>query len=100
MRNALTTHNGTGDYRGVDKKPLAVRANTHPTVKPIALLEYLIKMFTKEGQLVLDPFVGSGTVAVASELLNRRWICIEKEPEYCAIAKARIQHASATLTQS
>ena len=46
---------------------------------------------TKEGDIVLDPFIGSGTTAVVCERLNRRWIGIEINPEYCEIAKQRIQ---------
>jgi len=99
VRNNMTTHNDTGNIR-LDKKPLAVQSNIHPTVKPIALIEYLVKMFTKEGQLVLDPFVGSGTTGIACEELNRKYIVIERDPEYISIAKARIQHASTTLNNS
>jgi len=68
--------------------------NKHPTVKPIKLMEYLIKLVTKEGATVLDPFLGSGTTAVACVKLNRLWIGIEKEPEYIKIAEARINHFS------
>ncbi len=68
--------------------------NNHPTVKPIKLMEYLIKLVTKEGAVVLDPFLGSGTTAVACQKLGRLWIGIEKEPEYIKIAEARIKHYS------
>jgi len=63
----------------------------HPTQKPVALFEYLIKTYTNEGDLVLDNCSGSGTTAIACENLNRRWICIEKEEEYCRISKERIE---------
>jgi site-specific DNA-methyltransferase (adenine-specific) len=62
----------------------------HPTQKPVALFEYLIKTYTNEGDLVLDNCAGSFTTAIASENLKRNWICIEKEAEYCAIGEKRI----------
>jgi site-specific DNA-methyltransferase (adenine-specific) len=63
----------------------------HPTQKPVALFEYLIKTYTNEGDLVLDNCSGSFTTAIASENLKRNWICIEKEAEYCAIGEKRIK---------
>lgn len=54
----------------------------HPTQKPVALFEYLIRTYTNEGDTVLDNCAGSGTTAIAAERTDRRWICIEKEPEY------------------
>jgi len=65
--------------------------NNHPTVKPIKLMEYLIKLVSKEGAVVLDPFLGSGTTAIASIKLNRKFIGIEKEEEHIKIANARIK---------
>ena len=62
----------------------------HPTQKPVALFEYLIKTYTNEGELVLDNCAGSFTTAVACDNTNRNWICIEKEKEYCEITKQRI----------
>ena len=64
--------------------------NFHPTVKPIALMEYLIKLVSKEGAIVLDPFLGSGTTGIACKKLNRNFIGIELNNEYFEIAKARI----------
>ena len=63
----------------------------HPTQKPVALFEYLIKTYTNEGDTVLDNVAGSFTTAIASENLKRNWICIEKEPEYCEIGRKRIE---------
>ena len=57
----------------------------HPTQKPVALFEYLIKTYTNEGDLVLDNCAGSGTTGVACKNLNRNCILIEKEPEYFKI---------------
>jgi site-specific DNA-methyltransferase (adenine-specific) len=62
----------------------------HPTQKPVALFEYLIKTYTNEGDLVLDNCAGSGTTAVAAINTNRNYICIEKEKEYFDIACDRI----------
>jgi site-specific DNA-methyltransferase (adenine-specific) len=62
----------------------------HPTQKPVALFEYLIRTYSNEGDLVLDNCAGSFTTAIASENLKRNWICIEKEAEYCAIGEKRI----------
>ena len=62
----------------------------HPTQKPVALFEYLIKTYTNEGELVLDNCAGSGTTGVACEITNRNSILIEKEPEYCDIIRNRL----------
>lgn len=62
----------------------------HPTQKPVALLEYLIKTYTNEGETVLDFTMGSGTTGVACKNLNRNFIGIELDKEYFEIAKARI----------
>lgn len=62
----------------------------HPTQKPVALFEYLIKTYTNEGDLVLDNCAGSGTTGVACKNLNRNFILIEKEEKYCEIARRRI----------
>ncbi len=67
------------------------RKNNHPTVKPIKLMEYLIKLISREGAIVLDPFLGSGTTAIACLKLNHKFIGIEKEEEYVKIAQARIK---------
>jgi site-specific DNA-methyltransferase (adenine-specific) len=64
--------------------------NTHPTVKSRHLMKYLITLITPENGIVLDPFCGSGTTAVACKELNRNYICIEKEQEYFNIACDRI----------
>ncbi len=64
--------------------------NFHPTVKPIALMEYLVKLVSKERHTVLDPFMGSGSTGIACKKLGREFIGIEKESDYCKIAEARI----------
>jgi len=62
----------------------------HPTQKPVALFEYLIKTYTKENETVLDNCMGSGTTGVACKKLNRNFIGIELDPEYFKIAEKRI----------
>ena len=78
------------------KRPLKNRC--HPTQKPVALMEYLIKTYTNENELILDFTSGSGTLAVACENTNRRWICIEKDEDdkgnilgYCDITVERLK---------
>ncbi len=63
----------------------------HPTQKPVALFEYLIKTYTNEGETVLDNCAGSGTTAIACLNTNRNYICIEKEPKYYEIINKRIE---------
>jgi site-specific DNA-methyltransferase (adenine-specific) len=69
----------------------------HPTQKPVALFEYLIKTYTNEGDLVLDNCAGSGTTGVACKNLNRNCILIEKDEEYFKIAERRINQTSENL---
>jgi site-specific DNA-methyltransferase (adenine-specific) len=64
--------------------------STHPTQKPVALMEYLIRTYTNEGETVLDFTMGSGTTGVACKNLNRDFIGIELDPEYFEIANKRI----------
>lgn len=66
--------------------------NNHPTVKPVELMEYLIKMVTPKGGIVLDPFMGSGTTGVASKNLSREFIGIELDSEYYKISESRINN--------
>ena len=65
----------------------------HPTQKPVDLLNRIIKASTNEGDVVLDPFLGSGTTAVSCVLTNRKYIGIEKEKEYFELAKKRVEDA-------
>jgi len=64
--------------------------NTHPTQKPVALMEYLIKTYTNEGETVLDFAMGSGTTGVACQKEGRKAIGIENEEKYCEIAAKRL----------
>ena len=65
----------------------------HPTQKPVALMEYLIRTYTNEGETVLDFTMGSGTTGVAAVNTNRSFIGIELDPDYFEIAKQRIEAA-------
>ena len=73
------------------------KGRLHPTQKPVALFEYLIKTYTNEGDLVLDNCAGSGTTGVACKNLGRNYILIEKEEKYCEIAQRRVNATSEPL---
>jgi site-specific DNA-methyltransferase (adenine-specific) len=68
------------------------RGNFHPTVKPVDLMRYLVKLVTPKGGTVLDPFNGSGTTGVACKLENFNYVGLEFDPEYCKISRARIEN--------
>jgi site-specific DNA-methyltransferase (adenine-specific) len=92
--NIITTeeYNETYDKNFMVSKPSKKEKgefNTHITVKPVNLMEHLIKLFSKEGGVILDPFLGSGTTAVACKNTNRNCIGIERNPEYIDICKKR-----------
>lgn len=70
----------------------------HPTQKPVALFEYLVRTYTNPGELVLDNTAGSGTTAIAAMQSGRRWICIERDPDYFNMACARVFEAEMALT--
>ena len=65
--------------------------NNHPTVKPLALIQYLVKLVTPPGGIVLDPFCGSGTLGIAAGKLGMKWQGIELNPKYIEIAERRIE---------
>jgi site-specific DNA-methyltransferase (adenine-specific) len=67
-------------------------ANVHPTVKPIDLMRWLVRLVTPAGGLVLDPFAGSGSTGAAAVLEGARFVGIEREADYVPIARARITH--------
>jgi len=66
----------------------------HPTQKPVALMEYLIKTYTNHGEIVLDNTMGSGTTGVACMNIGRRFVGIERDPDYFKIAESRIHEAA------
>ncbi len=92
---ALTVSDGT-------RYPLTVvdfprdRNKLHPTQKPVALMEYLIRTYTQHGDLVLDNCMGSGTTGVACASTGRRFIGIEKDEAYFNLARARVEAAYAS----
>lgn len=67
------------------------RRNHHPTVKPIELMRYLVRLITPPGGIVLDPFTGSGTTGIAAKLEDKDFLGFEIDPEYVEIARARIE---------
>jgi DNA modification methylase len=67
------------------------RQSKHPTIKPVALMRYLVRLVTPPGGLVLDPFGGSGTTAEAARLEHCRFLLMELNPEYCADAAERLR---------
>ncbi len=77
------------EKRGV-KKELPRYGNPHPTVKPLKLMSYLIVLGSREGDMVVDPFIGTGSTAIACQILGRHCTGYEIKPEYCEIAKRRL----------
>jgi len=72
------------------EKMLGTDKTIHPTIKPVKLMSYIITLFTREGDWVIDPFLGSGTTGIASKLLNRNFIGVEREKEYFDICEERL----------
>jgi DNA modification methylase len=83
------TNTGMGTFV---EKGVAKQSNHHPTVKPIELMRYLVRLVTPPGGIVLDPFAGSGSTGVACAEEGFGFIGIEREAEYCEIARARIEN--------
>ncbi len=78
--------------KGLDGFEEKENKNFHPTVKPIKLMQYLVKMITPPNGIVLDPFCGSGTTGVACKLDGFQFVGLEQDPEYAKIAEARINN--------
>ena len=89
-------HQGAYDDRGqryaveLDRRT-GVVGNNHPTVKPVALMKYLVRLVTPQQAHILDPFAGSGSTGMACRELGRRFTGIELDPDYCEIARRRIE---------
>ena len=116
--NSFTKRNGDGECYGktvevsgggsTERYPRSVqvfksdkqRSSLHPTQKPVALMEYLIKTYTLEGETVLDFAAGSFTTGVACKNLNRKFIGIEKDEKYFQIGKDRIENHKPTGEQN
>jgi site-specific DNA-methyltransferase (adenine-specific) len=97
MKKSLSRSNAvrTDTYNEGVRYPRSVllfpnQRGLHPTQKPVALFEYLIRTYTNEGETVLDNCIGSGTTAIAAENTGRRWIGIERDPTYFGLACDRI----------
>jgi len=82
-------------FNSEDRPPMLPRSNHHPTVKPTDLMRYLCRLVTPPGGVVLDPFTGSGSTGRGAILEGFRFIGIEREADYLAIARARIDDAVA-----
>jgi site-specific DNA-methyltransferase (adenine-specific) len=83
--------NGERYAVGLDARTDENKGNNHPTVKPVELMKYLIKLVTPPGGTVLDPFAGSGSTGMAAVELDCEFLGIEQDPAYVAIAYKRIQ---------
>ena len=94
MERKSQTNEYTGKLSGFPKMVIefsnVIQGTVHPTQKPVALFEYLIKTYTNEGDTVLDNVMGSGTTGVACKNLNRNFIGMELDENYFNIAKKRI----------
>lgn len=88
IKKIQTINSGTRYPRSIQK--INRETGLHPTQKPVALFEYLIKTYTNEGEIVLDNTAGSGTTAIAAMNVGRKWICIEKDETYYQKACERV----------
>ena len=94
-------------YESTDRYPRSIQvfstdtqnSSLHPTQKPVALIEYLINTYTKEGELILDNCIGSGTTAVAAINLKRNYVGFELDKDYFDIANKRIKQLKLKLTE-
>ncbi|MBA7563928.1 site-specific DNA-methyltransferase [Candidatus Atribacteria bacterium 1244-E10-H5-B2] len=91
MGEAGNFKTGSGNVRTVKFK------NHHPTVKPIKLMSYLIILGSRPNDIILDPFVGSGTTCIAAKMLKRRYIGFDNDKEYIEIAQCRLGAVEAVL---
>jgi len=73
------------------------RFNNHPTVKPVALMRYLLRLVTPPGGIVLDPFLGSGTTGVAADQDGFEWVGIERDEHSAEVAKRRTAEKQESL---
>jgi site-specific DNA-methyltransferase (adenine-specific) len=93
-------------YESTERYPRSIQefstdtqnSSLHPTQKPVALFEYLIRTYTNEGELVFDACIGSGTTAIAALSTNRKFIGFEIDAGYCKIAVERIENELAQMS--
>ena len=89
-QSRTTSEDYTKTSPGLERFLTLPKRNSHPTTKPVKLMSYIITLFTREGDWVMDPFLGSGTSGIASKLLNRNFIGVEREKEYFDICEERL----------
>lgn len=94
-RHLLKGKYATNIFRIPSLKGSSKEKAGHPSQKPIALVSRLVRSSSREGDLVIDPFLGSGTTAEAAETNNRRWIGIEQNAKYVRTAKRRVESCNA-----
>jgi len=99
LKEKIPTHGKGNEKGGLQTSNACLpKYNFHPTCKPIDLMSYLIILGSREGDVILDPFMGSASTLVAAHLMNRKWIGIEKDEEYFKIAEARMNYIQQQLT--
>lgn len=98
IKQVVTKNTGTRYPRSIQQFALD-KDKLHPTQKPVALLEYLIKTYTNEGMTVLDNCMGSGSTGVACVNTNRKFIGMELDENYFGIASNRIAEAMQAKSQ-
>ena len=92
---------GQRDYHmGNTARWVTEKSNGHPCPRPIDTVQYVVQLVTRESDLILDPFCGSGTTGVACVQTGRRFIGIEIDPGYADIARARIERAAEQARQA
>ncbi len=91
------TYRWNGMFQGKIQNMKKREKRVHPTQKPVPLMEMILDKCTKEGETILDPFMGSGSTGVACMNLSRNFIGCEKEEQFFTIAKDRIEAAEAQL---
>lgn len=92
-RLASSEGGGGGWSKNADKNPNLPRANNHPTVKPIALMDWLVKLITPPNGIILDPFNGSGSTGKAAMINDFKYIGLDLSKEYIEISRGRIEYA-------
>ena len=90
----LTKEERLSWFRGVWSDVRPVRQDEHPAAFPIEIPRRLIRMYSFHGETVLDPFMGSGSTAVAAKMEGRNWLGFEISPEFCALAERRLEETS------
>ncbi len=97
-RKSVGVKNNSGrGFSESDPYKKITNQNHHPTVKPIKLMQYLVRLITPPGGTVIDPFMGSGTTGIAAYREGCEFIGIELEQEYYDIAQRRISHARSNI---